>query len=308
MRSDRLLVPLLLTILWFTSGCTQPSETALVSSSRLTPYLPSPSSTTTIAVNTSTPAVILNPTATPIIHIIQPDELVSSIALRYGVTLAQIQAANPGLDLNFPGENTPLIIPAPQSTPGAPAQPTPAPLAIINPTCYSVADGAALCLALATNANSFPVSYITGEFIVQTDDEQIVRSFSALLDTLPAGASLPVYAYFPAPFPYPFSVSVVIHSAFGNTDHTDPGLTAIIDQVDISSDGIGARVTGKITSTTSLPSRIALVAAAYSADDPAGIRRIELTPTSGITEAPFTIWIYSAGPALDRVEVFTEPF
>jgi len=302
-------MPLLITIVWFASACTQPSGNGTaVSFARLTPYLSSSTAAAPIATNATTPALIHDPTPTPIVHIIQPDELVSSIALRYGVTLAQIQAANPGLDLNFPGENTPLIIPAPQSTPGAVPQPTPVPLIISDPTCYSAANGAALCLALATNLNPFPVSFITGEFIVQAGNEQTVQSFSGMLDTLPAGASLPLYTYFPAPFPYPFSVNVVIHSALANTNFKDRELTTLIEKVEISSDGIGARVSGRVTSASALPAQIALVVAGYSAYDPAGIRRIELTPANGMAELPFTIWIYSAGPALDRVDVFAEPY
>jgi LysM repeat protein len=242
------------------------------------------------------------------VYIIQPDELVSAIALRYGVTLAQIQAVNPGLDLNFPGDNTPLIIPPPQATPGALPQPTAVPLTILEPTCYSAADGAALCLALAQNNNAVPVSFITGQFVVQSGGASLPQPFSALLDTLPAGASIPLYAYFPAPFPYPFTVSAAIQTAVQNSQTSPPVLSVLVDSVEISSDGIGARISGKVTSTTALPAAVAVVAAGYSGSLPASIRRIELSPPAGAAELPFTIWVYSAGPAMDRVEVFSEPF
>ena len=67
-------------------------------------------------VPTSTPFV---PTATPepVIHIVQPKEVLGIIAQQYGVTIEAIMAANGIEDANLVGVGRKLVIPDPQQTP-----------------------------------------------------------------------------------------------------------------------------------------------------------------------------------------------
>jgi LysM repeat protein len=85
-------------------------------------------------VPTSTPFV---PTATPepVLHIVQPKEVLGIIAQQYGVSVEEIMAANNIQDANMVGIGRQLVIPNPQRTPvftpthtptpGTPAPPTP---------------------------------------------------------------------------------------------------------------------------------------------------------------------------------------
>ena len=277
----------------------------------LTPYFtPTASLTPMIALEPSQ-QIIFTPTPTPFLYTLQKDELVSTVALRYGVSLAQIQAANPNVNLNYPGKNQQLVIPPPEKTPAPDlSSPTPAVLTIQNVSCYPAADGAGLCLGLLQNNQPNAVMYITGKFILEGKGGTQQKPFTSLLDTLPSGSQIPVYALFDVPFPYPYRVNLVIHTGFSQSGNAPASKLEIVEQqVDITSDGLTAKVEGKIKLNGNLPDKLAIVAAGYSGYIPAGVRRMEISPQAAQDGLiPFKLWIYSAGPFMDRAEVFVEKY
>jgi len=304
-----LIKPMYLILLASLTGCqsdlpaSQPIQEVIL----LTPFVTETPDVTSQA-STSTPtSIIITPTQTPIIYTIQPDELVSAIAYRFGVTLAQIQAANPGVDLNFPPKNQQLIIPSPIQTPN-PEQgiPTPVPLPIENVDCFPAADGGGICMGVIVNDQSTAVMYMTGEFILEGNGTTLQAPFTALVDTLPPDARIPVYALFPAPFPYPYHVNLILRTALaGSSQHLE-----IVDRsVVYSADGLSAHVTGHVNPGDSNPKNLAIIAAGYSGGRPAGVRRLEIADPLSIGQTiPFDLWVYSVGPLMDQVELFVESF
>lgn len=277
----------------------------------LTPYFTHTASLTPAIALVPTQQIIFTPTPTPFLYTLQKDELVSTVALRFGVSLAQIQAANPDVNLNFPGKNQQLVIPPPEKTPAPDlSSPTPATLTIQNVNCYPAADGAGLCLGLLKNNQPNRVMYITGKFILEGKGSTQQKPFTSLLDTLLSGNQIPVYATFDAPFPYPYRVTLVIHTGFSQSvDAPASNLEIVEQQVDITPDGLTAKVEGKIKLNGDLPEKLAIVAAGYSGGIPAGVRRLEISAQAAQDELiSFKLWVYSAGPTMDRVEVFAEKY
>lgn len=276
----------------------------------LTLYRTDTPSPTPAFVQEVTPQIISTPTPTPLVYKVKKDELGSSIALRYGITLQMLQSSNPGVDLNFLKEGQDLIIPPKQQTP-APnlSSPTPASLSVKDIECYPAADKAGWCIGTISNDQTDGVMYITGEFILNGNGQSWQKTFTSLLDTLPAGKHIPVYALFDPPFPYPYQVTIVLISALRQAPEMQKKNTPEITDpvIDILPGGLSAQVKGNLLIKGQVPGTIAIVAAGYSNDKPAGIRRMEFTSGYSTGQAmPFTVWLYSLGPRMDRVELFVE--
>ncbi len=253
--------------------------------------------------------VISTPTPAPVIYSVKKDELGSAIALRFGITLQMLQSSNPEVDLNFLKEGQQLIIPPKQETPSPDmSSPTPAALIIKDVSCYPAADQAGWCIASILNNQPDGVMYITGEFILEGQQKTYQKPFTSLVDTLPSGKQIPVYALFEAPFPYPYQVNLLIHTALRQPPGQLNNILEIQDQkVEIHPDGLSARIVGQIMVDDQKTSVAAVIAAAYSAGKPVGIRKLELTPSEASgNNLNFEIWVYSIGPTIDQVELFAE--
>ena len=276
----------------------------------LLPYRSNTPSSTPVFTQNVTPQDIPTPTPTPQIYRVKKDELGSSIALRYGITLQMMQSSNPGVDLNFLKEGQELIIPPTARKPVVEqGSPTPALLTVKDIECFPAAGGAGACIGTIFNNQPDAVMYILGEFMVSGNGQIWQKPFTSLLDTLPGGRSIPVYAWFDPPFPYPYQVNITIQSALQQAPEMQKSSNLeIVDQVvNIDPNGLAAKITGNIAVKDASSKTITVVAAGYSNDKPAGIRRFEITPGStGDLSIPFTIWLYSIGPQMDRVELFAE--
>jgi LysM repeat protein len=136
-----------------------PSQTAMPVIP-LTPYLTATSSpvvprgTARLIV---TPTIAPSPTPTPLTYAVVKDDLMGAIAARYGITLEELQAANPEVDPRLLSIGTKLIIPLGESSPPVFATATPMPVAVQPAECYSVLDGGAWCFILVTNNQARPL-------------------------------------------------------------------------------------------------------------------------------------------------------
>src|SRR3990170_3110015 len=104
----------------------------------LTPYLTvTPSRTlhsSPAIVRTSTPRP--SPTATPITYKVVRGDTMLGIALRYGISLEDLLAANMGVDPQFLSVGAELVIPLGDSAPAVLATATPLPIRLEEPVCY----------------------------------------------------------------------------------------------------------------------------------------------------------------------------
>lgn len=276
---------------------------------QLTPFITLTPSSTSLPQQTITQNEIATPTPAPLVYKVKKDELGSTIALRYGITLQMLQSSNPGVDLNFLKENQELIIPPTQQTPAPDlSSPTPAVLSVNNLACYPASEGAGWCIGEIRNDLPDAVMYITGEFVLKGADQTWQKPFTSLINLLPPGNQIPVFALFDAPFPYPYQVTLLIHTAIRQAPSNLGEKIEILDQkIIIDPNGLVAKIDGKIKNNDPKNKQIAIIAAGYSEGKPAGIRRLELFPeknNEGIL--PFQIWLYSVGPAIDQVEIFVE--
>lgn len=298
-------------VILLTAGCSNSQPlveiTAIPSPIQLTYYL----TRTVTPVLTGTPAPVQalpSPTPTLQIHVVKKDELGSEIALRYGVTIAMLQAANQGVDLNFLKEGSSLVIPARSTTP-SPILFTPTPIILETGQtyCYPSADQKAWCLVNIKNTLSKPVYYLTGEFILDTGGYITARQVAGLVDVLPSGAQIPLIVRINDPVGYPYQIRFDLKTAFGAENPAVRSLQITGQQVEMDPRGLWARVTGTILGDSAKVQQAAVILSGYQNDLPAGIRRLEfaqgIEPNQSL---PFDITVYTTGPLINHIEILAE--
>ncbi len=97
------------------------------------------------------------PTPTPFVHVIRQGDTLLGIALRYGVSLEALQAANPGVDPGFLPVGATLVVPLSEENPAGLPTPTPVPLPLGTVACYPQVDGTVWCFVEALNDGDAPV-------------------------------------------------------------------------------------------------------------------------------------------------------
>lgn len=239
------------------------------------------------------------------------------IALRYGITLEELKAANPDVDPYMMSVDTELKIPAaatPLSESDVLPTATPAAVQLDIPRCYPGAEGGMYCFVKAHNPSGTPLEDVSALIrVADAGGKQVVSQTAWLpLDLLPAGSSMPLEAYFDSAFPEHYQVNVELQTALPVSEGDARYLPAHIDslQVQILSDQLSAEVSGEIVlEDENLSASQAWVAIiAYDAQGlVTGIRRWEAE--SGVVSeypAPFIMRVYSVGPVIDHVEVYIE--
>ncbi|MGQ9907513.1 MAG: LysM peptidoglycan-binding domain-containing protein [Candidatus Flexifilum sp.] len=106
------------------------------------------------ATRTAAPTPEPTPTPTPQIYIVQPGDTLLDIALRYGIELADLRAANAESDLSLLQIGQRLIIPppAPADAGGPPPEPVDIlALAVGPPECYQTRINSIICLGRIDN-------------------------------------------------------------------------------------------------------------------------------------------------------------
>lgn len=224
------------------------------------------------------PTVPPPPTATPFLHTIIEGDTFLGIALRYGVTVEDIQAANPEVNPNLLVVGTQVIIPIPldgddpSGTPQSAATPTPVAVELADPVCYLQSDGGVWCLALAGNESGRTLENVSGWMsLLPATGEVLGKAAIAPLNILPSGGVLPLAAYFSPPVPQNFrpifTLLAALPLAEGDSRYAQTELT--IESVEILTGGLEALVTGNVFFPLPLPT-------ATPTGDPA---RLTETPT-----------------------------
>ncbi|HEY5572931.1 MAG TPA: LysM peptidoglycan-binding domain-containing protein [Anaerolineales bacterium] len=293
--------------------------------SPLTPYWsPTPGRTANLPARiqaTSTPPP--PPSPTPVTYKVAKGDTMLGIALRYGILLEDLLAANPEVDPRFLSIDTVLIIPPGEETPVALVTPTPPPLDLDDPVCYPTADGGAWCFLLVENDQPYALENISAWIgIYDLEGENVAGEVGITpLNLLPPDRSMPVVASFPPPLPERFTASSDRFSAFGVPDTGDRYLETrlTIDQVEISENGLQASLGGSVRLPARSPAAklVWLLGVAYDAEgNVIGVRRWETGEIAGNGDAeavieggdslPFSFDVFSLGPAIERVDVLVE--
>jgi hypothetical protein len=182
------------------------------------------------------------------------------------------------------------------------------------PRCYPTADGGLWCFVLAANDQPFGLENISAWISLAGSNGQVVAGQTAIppLNRLPSGAALPLMAFFPPPVPADAipsaeqTNSLVIPA--GDTRYLTA--TVQVESVDIMPDGLQAVVQGNVLLPAGKrPASVVWVAVvAYDASGQVvGVRKWEAAdPLQPAGRLPFTVTVYSLGPAIARVEAVVE--
>ncbi|OGO29692.1 MAG: hypothetical protein A2136_04490 [Chloroflexi bacterium RBG_16_54_11] len=296
-----------------TSACSQsiiPTITPTIPPTGiLTPYH---TTTPPLLTPTATLAVVIPvtpaPTPTPFLHTIAKDETMLGIAYQYGVSLEELQAANPGVDPHFLSVGKQLIIPLGGELPQTLPTPTPIALQLTRPRCFRSGDGGAWCILAVHNdldSNVENLSAWMGLFTPQGENiaNQIIY---APLNLLVAGATIPLMAYFAPPLPEQVVVSAELLSGIfvPQGDSRYVGGDVSLDALEIAPDGRSATLSGivNLPVDTPQPSQVWILTVAYDADGYIiGGRKWESTG-----ESQFKLTVYTLAGTIDHVDVLTE--
>lgn len=184
--------------------------------------MPTSQATVVTAVQTASPTA--QPSQTLATYTVQAQDTLLDIALRYGVALEALRAANANQDLSLLMVGQVLTIPSPSDTdPSSFASEiadvemtnTPVSLALEPPTCYPTRSGEVLCLGRIINPLPQAVDRIVIEVrLLQPNDEPSIVQTAAVEQMLvPAGGFAPYRAQFEVSWEQFMGASATLQSA-----------------------------------------------------------------------------------------------
>ncbi len=299
-------------------GCVSGEETLIPTVSSpiaITPYLsPTPSkepdNKTSIVV---TPTDLPTPTPTQITYTIREGDTMLAIALQHGISLEDLQAANPDVNPRLLSVGTELIIPLGEYIPPSPMTATPVPINLTNTDCYKVPDGM-WCFVLVKNDRSRELENISARLLLYDNSGELVAEGNpiAVLNKLQVDEEFPLVVFFPGSFTGEYTAYTNILTVQPIPKNDDRYLNAWLEmeEVVIAEDGLQAKVKGTFgIPAKSLPGTLTwIVVTAYDEQGKAvGVRKLELVATlePGRSQE-FTVDVFSLGPAIAEVKALIE--
>lgn len=281
----------------------------------LLPYItPTPSQTPNLKFpSLISPTQLPNPTPTPVIYTIVEGDTMLAIALRHGISLEELQAANPEVNARLLVVDTELIIPLGAILPSDPVTATPIPINVTSTNCYSVPDGI-WCFISVKNDRNRPLESLSARVVLSDDSGAYIADDTAIgaLNVLPIGEELPLVVFFPGKFPFGINAAANVLTVQPVPRNDDRYLNAWLelDDVVISEGGERAEVLGRIgIPAKSQPGNLTwiLVVAYDSEGNVVGVRKIE---QFGLfdpgTSREFSIEVFSLDSIMSDVRAFVE--
>jgi LysM repeat protein len=285
----------------------------------LTPFLTSTRSPIAPAGTLQTPEGLIAaetplPTPTPFTYTVQRGDTISSIALRFGVSMDELQAANPEISPNAMSVGQVINVPSNPDNPSGEPTPTPAAFTIQQIECYPTADQGMWCFVLARN--DFPdfVENVSAQVTLVGADNVVLASQTALLplNILPPNSSLPLPVFFPPEVPSDAKPQVHVVTAIRLLPNDERYLPATVNNtlVQVNVDGRSARIDGQVLlpADAKAARQIWVTGTAYDETGRVvGVRRWEsnagLSPGGSL---PFEFMISSLGGRIERVDFAVE--
>ena len=254
------------------------------------------------------------PSPTPFMYTVQTGDTMSSIALKFGVSIDDLQAANPEISPNAMSVGQVLNIPSNPDNPSGEPTPTPAPFTVQQIECYPSADKGMWCFVLVHNDFSDFMENVSAQVTLVDANNATLASQTALLplNILPPDTSLPLAVFFPPEIPLDVKPQVQVLTAIRLLPDDERYLPATINNtlVEINAEGHSARVTGQVLlpGQSKAASQVWVAGTTYDeAGRVVGVRRWEssegLSPGGSL---PFEFMVYSIGGRIARVEFAVE--
>ena len=270
----------------------------------------SPSQTLEGLVTAETPL----PSPTPFTYTVQTGDTISGIALKFGVSIDDLQAANPETSPNAMSVGTVLNIPSNPDNPSGEPTPTPAHFTIQQIECYSTANDGMWCFVLVHNDYPDFLENVSAQVTLVDTNNTTLGSQTAFLplNLLPPNTSLPLAVFFPPDIPWNAKPQVQVLTAIRLLPNDERYLAATIHNtlVEVNANGHSARVSGLVLSHDQATDATQVWVAATAYDDRGrviGVRRWESSTTLPAGESlPFEFMISSIGGRISRVEFAVE--
>jgi LysM repeat protein len=311
-----LILAFLLLVVCF-SGCRtdsgQPDGQSATSLGHITPYhTPTLAATQLLATEIPTPTPPPLPTPTPFMYTVVENDTMIEIALRFGITLDELQLANPEVSPNFLSIGTQLIIPLSfEGEEGATGNEV-LPLVDGALDCTPIRSGGMWCYWLVANPLEEPVENIAAVIrLYDLNGEQVAsRQAAAALNVLGPGQQTPLAVYFQPPVPnWQLAQGQLVSAVIAN-QYELRYLQGDLEQlvVDVHPDGLGALVSGRIRfAGGQQPGYVWVLAVAYDEEGVVvGVRRWEASAEERSAVQDFSFEVFTLNRSIDRVAVSFE--
>lgn len=254
------------------------------------------------------------PSPTPFTYTVKSGDTISSIALKFGVSIDDLQAANPEISPNTMSIGQVIKIPSNPDNPSGEPTPTPAPFTVQRIECYPTADRGMWCFVLVHN--DFPefMENVSAQVTLVDSNQLSLASQTALLplNILPPDTSLPLIVFFPPEIPFNAKPQVQVLTAIRLLPDDERYIPATINNtlVQVDADGRSAQVSGVVVSQSQDRDAYQVWVAGTAYDEAGrviGVRRWEWD--KGLAAGgsiPFDFLISSIGGKISRVEFAVE--
>jgi LysM repeat protein len=301
------------------TACAAPQNPVNISNVALTPYFTSTSAQTLPAGTVLTPEGLVAaetpiPSPTPFTYTVKSGDTISSIALKFGVSMDDLQAANPEIPPNAMSIGQVINIPSNPDNPSGEPTPTPAPFTVQQIGCHPTSDKGMWCFVLVHNDFPDRLENVSAQITLVDSNKSTLASQTALLplNILPPDASLPLTVYFPPEIPINAKPQVQILTSIRLLPGDERYLPATVNNtlVQVDADGLSARVNGQVflPQSAANASQVWVAATAYDeSGEVVGVRRWEWE--DGLAAGgslPFEFMLSSIGGEISSVDFAVE--
>ena len=312
------LVPIMLSLLvWILAACTTERTEIPKGVKKTVTLIPYLTPTATQFPEKTLPTIVPDEkpthTPTPMTYTIVEGDTMLAIAFKHGISLEELQSANPEVNARLLVVGTELIIPAGEIIPSQPVTATPIPLQVVSTNCYPGPDGI-WCFISVKNDRLRPLENLSAEVIIGNNNGEVIGQGTAIgaINLLPVGEELPLIVFIPGRFPYNFNVSANILTVQplpkNDERYLNPWIE--IEEVEISEGGVKASVTGKVgLPRKSRPADLTwiFIVAYDDRGNVLGVRKKELRGNfEPGSSQEFVLEVFSMGTEIEDVRAFVE--
>jgi LysM repeat protein len=301
------------------TACAPQQTQSAPSSVDLIPFLTSTQSPTSLMGTIQAPEGLVTadaplPSPTPFTYTVQRGDTISSIALKFGVSMDELQTANPEISPNAMSVGQVLKIPSNPENPSGEPTPTPVPFTIQQIECYPTVDKGMWCFLLVHNDFSDFMENLSAQVTLVDADNTAIASQTALLplNILAPSTSLPLVVFFPPAIPFDANPQAQVLTAIRLLPNDERYLPTTVNNtlVEVNADGRSAHASGVVLLPGAAKAATEIWVAGTAYDDAGhvvGVRRWE--SKAGLSAGgnlPFEFMVFSIGGKIAQIEFAVE--